>query len=59
MNEALQAVIDRAWDDRDAISPDTRGKVRGAGPISPMCRLDGRIGEARKPFRRHMRFEVD
>src|SRR5438552_3224743 len=44
MNEALQAVIDRAWDDRDAISPDTRGEVRQAVDAA-IASLDS--GEAR------------
>ena len=30
MSEQLQAVIDRAWDERDSIGPDTRGEVRQA-----------------------------
>src|SRR3954470_25019007 len=30
MSEALQAVIDRAWDERDAIGPATKGEVRQA-----------------------------
>jgi 2,3,4,5-tetrahydropyridine-2-carboxylate N-succinyltransferase len=30
MDEQLQAVIDRAWEDRDKIGPDTRGEVRQA-----------------------------
>jgi len=30
MSEALQAVIDRAWDERDSIGPETKGSVRQA-----------------------------
>jgi 2,3,4,5-tetrahydropyridine-2,6-dicarboxylate N-succinyltransferase len=30
MTGDLQAVIDRAWDDRDGVGPDTKGKVRQA-----------------------------
>ena len=30
MDDRLQAVIDRAWEDRDKIGPETRGEVRSA-----------------------------
>jgi 2,3,4,5-tetrahydropyridine-2-carboxylate N-succinyltransferase len=30
MNDQLQAVIEQAWDNRDAISADTKGEVRQA-----------------------------
>jgi 2,3,4,5-tetrahydropyridine-2-carboxylate N-succinyltransferase len=30
MNEQLQAVIDRAWDERDSVGPDTKGEIREA-----------------------------
>jgi 2,3,4,5-tetrahydropyridine-2-carboxylate N-succinyltransferase len=30
MNEQLQAVIDRAWDERDSVEPDTKGEIREA-----------------------------
>ncbi|WP_028969797.1 2,3,4,5-tetrahydropyridine-2,6-dicarboxylate N-succinyltransferase [Sphingomonas sp. URHD0057] len=44
MSEALQEVIDRAWDERDAISPTTRGEVRQAIDTA-IAALDS--GEAR------------
>jgi 2,3,4,5-tetrahydropyridine-2-carboxylate N-succinyltransferase len=44
MNEALQGVIDRAWDERDAIGPATRGEVRQAIDTA-IAALDS--GEAR------------
>jgi 2,3,4,5-tetrahydropyridine-2-carboxylate N-succinyltransferase len=30
MSDELQSVIDRAWDDRETLGPDTRGEVRSA-----------------------------
>src|SRR3954463_13079458 len=44
MSEALQAVVDRAWDERDAIGPATRGEVRQAIDTA-IAALDS--GEAR------------
>ena len=47
MNEQLQAVIDRAWDERDAVGPDTRGEVRQAvdAAIAALDSGDARIAE--------------
>jgi 2,3,4,5-tetrahydropyridine-2-carboxylate N-succinyltransferase len=44
MNDELQAVIDRAWDDRDAIGPRTMGEIRQAVDAA-IAALDS--GEAR------------
>src|SRR3954452_7384000 len=44
MSEALQAVIDRAWDERDSIGPATKGGVRQAVDAA-LASLDS--GEAR------------
>src|SRR5690349_7397714 len=44
MKEQLQPVIDRAWDERDRIGPDTKGEVRQAVDAA-IATLDG--GEAR------------
>jgi len=44
MSEALQAVIDRAWDERDSIGPATKGGVRQAVDAA-LAALDS--GEAR------------
>jgi 2,3,4,5-tetrahydropyridine-2-carboxylate N-succinyltransferase len=40
MSEALQATIERAWDERDAIGPATKGEVRQAVD-SALAALDG------------------
>src|SRR6476646_2437460 len=44
MSEALQAIVDRAWDERDVIGPATKGEVRQAVD-SAIVALDS--GEAR------------
>jgi 2,3,4,5-tetrahydropyridine-2-carboxylate N-succinyltransferase len=44
MNDALQAVIERAWDERDSVSADTRGEIRQAVDAA-LAALDS--GEAR------------
>ena len=44
MNEARQSIIERAWDDRNSISPETKGEVRTAVD-SAIAALDS--GEAR------------
>src|ERR1051325_9095179 len=44
MNPQLQAIIDRAWEERDALGPDTKGEVRRAVDAS-IAALD--CGEAR------------
>jgi 2,3,4,5-tetrahydropyridine-2-carboxylate N-succinyltransferase len=44
MSEALRATIERAWDERDSISPDTKGEVRQAVDAG-LAALDS--GEAR------------
>jgi len=44
MNDALQATIDSAWEQRDALSPSTRGEVRSAVDAA-LAALDS--GEAR------------
>jgi len=48
MNEAMQAVIDRAWDERDAIGPETRGEVRQAvdAAIAALDSGQARIAES-------------
>jgi 2,3,4,5-tetrahydropyridine-2,6-dicarboxylate N-succinyltransferase len=45
MDEQLQAVIDRAWENRDTIGPDTRGDVRLAvdAAIAALDRGEARI----------------
>ena len=45
MDDQLQAVIDRAWEDRDKIGPETRGEVRQAvdAAIASLDRGDARI----------------
>jgi 2,3,4,5-tetrahydropyridine-2,6-dicarboxylate N-succinyltransferase len=45
MDEQLRAVIDRAWDDRDKVGPDTRGEVRLAvdAAIAALDRGEARI----------------
>jgi 2,3,4,5-tetrahydropyridine-2-carboxylate N-succinyltransferase len=45
MDDQLQAVIDRAWQDRDKIGPETRGEVRQAvdAAIASLDRGDARI----------------
>ena len=47
MNEQLQAVIERAWDDRDQLAPDTRGDVRQAvdAALAALDRGEARIAE--------------
>src|SRR6185369_11697229 len=40
MSEALQATIERAWDERDSIGPETKGEVRQAVD-SALAALDG------------------
>src|SRR5947209_4656527 len=44
MNQQLQAVIDRAWDERDSVGPQTKGEVRQAVDAA-IAALDS--GEAR------------
>ncbi|MFL6752073.1 MAG: 2,3,4,5-tetrahydropyridine-2,6-dicarboxylate N-succinyltransferase [Sphingomicrobium sp.] len=44
MSDALAALIDRAWDERDSIGPQTKGEVRGAVD-SALAALDS--GQAR------------
>src|SRR5437870_3730777 len=44
MNQQLQAVIERAWDERDSIGPKTKGEVRQAADAA-LAALDS--GEAR------------
>src|SRR5437763_3043482 len=44
VNEQLQAVIDRAWDERDKVGPDTKGEIRQAVDAA-IAALDS--GEAR------------
>ena len=44
MNEARQSIIERAWDDRNSISPETKGEIRTAVD-SAITALDS--GEAR------------
>jgi len=44
MNQALQAIIESAWDDRKSISPETKGEIRTAVD-SAIAALDS--GEAR------------
>ena len=44
MNEQLQAVVDRAWDERDSVGPQTKGEVRQAVDAA-IAALDS--GEAR------------
>jgi 2,3,4,5-tetrahydropyridine-2-carboxylate N-succinyltransferase len=47
MDDQLQAVIDRAWDERDGIGPDTRGEVRQAvdAAIAALDRGEARIAD--------------
>src|SRR5881398_276861 len=47
MNQQLQTVIDRAWDDRDSIGPQTKGEVRQAvdGAIAALDSGEARIAE--------------
>jgi 2,3,4,5-tetrahydropyridine-2-carboxylate N-succinyltransferase len=47
MDDKLEAVVDRAWDERDTIGPDTRGEVRKAvdAAISSLDRGEARIAE--------------
>jgi 2,3,4,5-tetrahydropyridine-2,6-dicarboxylate N-succinyltransferase len=47
MNEAARAVIERAWDDRDSIGPDTKGEVRQAvdSALAALDRGEARIAE--------------
>ena len=47
MTGELQAVIDRAWEERDAIGPDTRGDVRQAvdAALSALDRGEARVAE--------------
>jgi 2,3,4,5-tetrahydropyridine-2-carboxylate N-succinyltransferase len=44
MSDQLQAVIDRAWEERDSLGPDTRGEIRSAVDAA-IASLD--CGEAR------------
>ncbi|HEX6741150.1 MAG TPA: 2,3,4,5-tetrahydropyridine-2,6-dicarboxylate N-succinyltransferase [Sphingomicrobium sp.] len=44
MNEALQGIIERAWDERDSVGPKTKGEVRQAVDAA-LAALDS--GEAR------------
>src|SRR5687768_11687118 len=47
MSDAQQAVIDRAWEERDAIGAETRGEVRQAvdSALSALDRGEARIAE--------------
>jgi 2,3,4,5-tetrahydropyridine-2-carboxylate N-succinyltransferase len=47
MNEQLQAVIDRAWDERDSVGPQTKGEVRQAvdAAIGALDSGEARIAE--------------
>src|SRR3954470_23021100 len=47
MSEALQAVIDQAWDERDSIGPATKGEVRQAvdTAIAALDRGEARIAD--------------
>jgi 2,3,4,5-tetrahydropyridine-2-carboxylate N-succinyltransferase len=47
MDDQFQAVIDRAWEERDRIGPDTRGEVRSAvdAAIAALDRGEARIAE--------------
>jgi len=49
MDQQLQAVIDRAWEERDSVGPTTRGEVRHAVDevIAQLDRGDARIAEQR------------
>jgi 2,3,4,5-tetrahydropyridine-2-carboxylate N-succinyltransferase len=44
MNEALQQTIEQAWENRDALGPETKGEVRQAVDAA-LAALDS--GEAR------------
>jgi 2,3,4,5-tetrahydropyridine-2-carboxylate N-succinyltransferase len=47
MDEQLESVIDRAWEERDSVGPDTRGDVRHAvdAAIAALDRGEARIAE--------------
>ena len=47
MGEDLQAVIERAWDERDRVGPGTRGEMRSAvdAAIAALDRGEARIAE--------------
>src|SRR4051812_9344571 len=47
MNDALQAIIERAWDERDSVGADTRGEVRQAvdSALAALDRGETRIAE--------------
>ena len=47
MNEQLQGTIERAWDQRDSVGPDTRGAVRQAvdAALAALDRGEARIAE--------------
>ena len=47
MDEALQGTIERAWDERDSIGPDTKGEVRQAvdAALAALDRGEARIAE--------------
>ncbi len=47
MNDEVQAVIERAWEERDAIAPGTRGEVRQAvdAALAALDRGEARIAE--------------
>jgi 2,3,4,5-tetrahydropyridine-2,6-dicarboxylate N-succinyltransferase len=47
MSEALRAVIEKGWDERDSIGPDTRGEVREAveAAIAALDNGEARIAE--------------
>lgn len=49
MNDGLQAVIDRAWEERDSIGPHTRGEVRSAvdAAIASLDCGDERVASSR------------
>ena len=45
MDKRLRSVIDRAWDERDSLGPDTRGEVRQAVDAA-LAALDSAIIDA-------------
>ncbi|MFL6740025.1 MAG: 2,3,4,5-tetrahydropyridine-2,6-dicarboxylate N-succinyltransferase, partial [Sphingomicrobium sp.] len=47
MDEALQGTIERAWDERDSIGPETKGEVRQAvdAALGALDRGEARIAE--------------
>jgi 2,3,4,5-tetrahydropyridine-2-carboxylate N-succinyltransferase len=47
MDDQHQAVIDRAWEERDTLGPDTRGEIRQAvdTALAALDRGEARIAE--------------